>query len=156
MSQACLLVLRVIQILISIMDKLAALQNGPLLGCCLAHLEGGPFSSLVPMFLRFRGTPASECFFRDFLTPSPAARQASSSALKAPCCHGSTGSPSTLSGIAHRGHMKRGGGGWLTPESGVRLGGTEGANRLFPMGVKRGVMVLEGGRVLARGTGSCT
>ena len=29
-------------------------------------------------------------------------------------------------------------GGWLTPESGVRLGGTEGANGLFPMGVERG------------------
>ena len=47
-------------------------------------------------------------------------------------------------------------GGWLTPESGVRLRGMEGANGLFPMGVKRGVTVLEGGRVLARGTGSCT
>ena len=34
--------------------------------------------------------------------------------------------------------MKRGGG-WLTPELGVRLGGTEGANGLFPMGVKEGV-----------------
>ena len=29
-------------------------------------------------------------------------------------------------------------GGWLTPESGVRLGGTEGANGLFPMGGKMG------------------
>ena len=44
----------------------------------------------------------------------------------------------------------------MTPESGVRLGGTEGANGLFPMGVKRGVMVLEGGRILARGTRFCT
>ena len=50
--------------------------------------------------------------------------------------------------------MKRGGG--LTPKSEVRLGGMEGANGLFPMGGKRGVMVLEGGRVLARGTGCCT
>ena len=39
--------------------------------------------------------------------------------------------------------MKRGGGGWLTPELGVRLGGMEGANGLFPMGVKRGMTVLE-------------
>ena len=28
-------------------------------------------------------------------------------------------------------------GGWLTPKSGVRLEGMEGANRLFSMGVKR-------------------
>ena len=34
-------------------------------------------------------------------------------------------------------------------------GGTEGANELSPMG-KGGVMVLEGGRVLARGTWFCT
>ena len=33
-------------------------------------------------------------------------------------------------------------------------GGTEGANGLSPMG--KDVMVLEGGRVLARGTGFCT
>ena len=53
-----------------------------LVAACLARLGAGPFSSPVPMFLRFH--PASERFFRGFLTLSPAARRVSRSALKAP------------------------------------------------------------------------
>ena len=44
--------------------------------------------------------------------------------------------------------------GVIDTQVGSETGGMEGANGLSPMG--KGMMVLEGGRVLARGTRICT
>ena len=71
-------------------------------------------------------------------------------------CHGSTGSPSALLGVAHRGCYEERGG-LVDTRVGSEAGGYGRCQWVVPYGSERGgVTVLEGGRVLARGTGSCT